>query len=92
MSNNLFQFNFEHDQQPTENQYPISDMQFVYINDSNMQNYSNGFINFSNISITGSNIDKMFDWSQGYITIPYSVVVTPSGGANGLNLFKMMQM
>ncbi len=30
MSNSLFEFNFEHDQQPTENSYPISDVQWIY--------------------------------------------------------------
>ena len=60
MSNNLFQFNFEHDLQPTENSYPISDCQWVYINDQNANNYSNGYINFSNISVIGSNVEKQY--------------------------------
>jgi len=85
MSNNLFQFNFQDDLQEKENSYPISDVQWIYINDINQQNYSNGYINFTNVSVIGSNVEKQFDWSQAYITIPYSVVVTPSGGANGLN-------
>ena len=47
MSNSLFEFNYQHDQQPTENQYPINDVQWIYINDINQQNYSNGYINFT---------------------------------------------
>jgi hypothetical protein len=82
MSNNLFQFNFEHDQQPTENQYPISDCQWIYINDINQNNYSNGFINFTNVSVIGSNVEKQYLWSQGYLAIPYTVTVA---GANGMN-------
>jgi len=79
MSNNLFQFNFEHDQQPTENQYPISDFQWIYINDINQNNYSNGFINFTNVSVIGSNVEKQYLWSQGYLAIPYTIIVVPNG-------------
>jgi len=79
MSNNLFQFNFEHDQQPTENSYPISDVQWVYINDINQGNYSNGFVNFTNVSVIGSDVSKQYDWSQAYLVIPYTVTVVPDG-------------
>ena len=41
MSNSLFQFNFQDDQQEKENSYPISDVQWIYINDINQNNYSN---------------------------------------------------
>ncbi len=78
MSNNLFQFNFEHDQQPTENQYCISDAQWVYINDINQNNYSNGFINFTNVSVIGSDVSKQYLWSQGYLAIPYTITVVPT--------------
>jgi hypothetical protein len=79
MSNNLFQFNFEHDQQPTENSYCISDVQWVYINDINQGNYSNGFINFTNVSVIGSDVSKQYDWSQAYLAIPITVTVVPDG-------------
>ena len=79
MSNNLFQFNFEYDQQPTENSYPISDCQWVYINDINQGNYSNGFVNFTNVSVIGSSVEKQYDWSQAYIALPYTVTVIPDG-------------
>ncbi len=82
MSNNLFQFNFEHDQQPTENSYPISDAQWVYINDINQNNYSNGFINFTNVSVIGNNIEKQYLWSEGYLAIPYTITVAPANGMN----------
>jgi hypothetical protein len=82
MSNNLFQFNFEHDQQQTENQYPISDAQWVYINDINQNNYSNGFINFTNVSVIGNNIEKQYLWSEGYLAIPYTITVAPANGMN----------
>jgi hypothetical protein len=79
MSNNLFQFNFEHDQQPTENSYPISDVQWIYINDINQGNYSNGYINFTNVSVIGSDVSKQYLWSQGYLAIPYTITVVPTG-------------
>jgi hypothetical protein len=78
MSNNLFQFNFESDQQPTENSYPISDVQWIYINDINQQNYSNGYINFTNVSVIGNSIEKQYLWSQGYLAIPYTITVVPT--------------
>jgi hypothetical protein len=79
MSNNLFQFNFEHDQQPTENSYPVSDCQWVYINDINQNNYSNGFINFTNVSVIGSSVEKQYLWSQAFLSIPYTITVVPTG-------------
>ena len=82
MSNQLFQFNFEHDQQPTENQYAISDCQWVYINDINQNNYSNGFINFTNVSVIGSNVEKQYLWSEGYLAIPYTITIAPTNGMN----------
>jgi hypothetical protein len=81
MSNELFQFNFEHDQQSTENQYPISDVQWIYINDINVGgNYSNGFINFTNVSVIGNSVEKQYLWSQGYLAIPYTITVVPAAG------------
>ena len=80
MSNSVFQFNFEHDQQQTENQYPISDVQWIYINDINQNNYSNGFINFTNVSVIGNSVEKQYNWSQAYLAIPYTITVAPAAG------------
>ena len=80
MANSLYQFNFEHDQQPTENQYPINDVQWIYINDINQNNYSNGFINFTNVSVIGNSVEKQYLWSQGYLAIPYTISVLPAAG------------
>ena len=82
MSNNLFQFNFQDDLQEKENSYCILDMQHIYINDINQSNYGNGFINFTNISVIGSSVEKQYLWSQGYLAIPYTIVVTPANGMN----------
>ena len=79
MSNQLYQFNFEHDQQQTENQYPINDVQWIYVNDINSNNYSNGYVNFTNVSIIGSSVEKQYEWSQAYLAIPYTVTVVPDG-------------
>jgi hypothetical protein len=82
MSNQLYQFNFEHDQQQTENQYPINDVQWIYINDINQNNYSNGYINFTNVSVIGNSVEKQYLWSQGYLAIPYTITVAGAGGLN----------
>ena len=82
MSNSLFQFHFEDDQQEKENSYPISDVQWIYINDINQNNYSNGFINFTNVSIIGSSVEKQYAWSQAYLAVPYTITVVPAGGMN----------
>ena len=79
MSNNLAEFNFQDDLQEKENRYPISDMSWVYINDINQGNYSNGYINWSNVSIIGSNVEKQYLWSEGYLAIPYTITVVPTG-------------
>ncbi len=65
MSNSLFN---QDDQQEKEN--PISDCQWIYINDINQINYSNGYVNFTNISVIGSNLEKQYLWSQGYLATP----------------------
>ena len=75
MSNSLFQFHFEDDQQEKENAYPISDVQWIYINDINQHHYSNGFINFTNVSIIGNSVEKQYAWSQAYLAIPYTITV-----------------
>ena len=82
MSNNLFEFNFQDDLQEKENSYPISDVQYIYINDINQSNYSNSYNNFTNISVIGSDVSKQYDWSQAYLLIPYTIVVTPGNGIN----------
>ena len=75
MSNDLFNFHYQDDQQEKENSYPISDVQWIYINDTNQSNYSNGYINFTNISIIGSSVEKQYAWSQAYLAIPYTITV-----------------
>ena len=60
MSNDLFNFNFHEDLEPSDNNYPISDVQWIYINDVNQQNYNNGYVNFSNVSIIGNSIEKQY--------------------------------
>jgi len=79
MSNNLAEFNFQDDLQEKENKYSISDMSWVYINDINQQNYSYGYINWTNVSIIGSNVEKQYLWSEGYLAIPYTITVVPTG-------------
>ncbi len=73
MSNSLFNFNFQDDQQEKENTYPTSDCQWIYKNDINQTNDSNGYINFTNVSVIGSNVEKQYLWSQGYLVIPYTI-------------------
>ena len=85
MSNSLFQFHFEDDQQEKENSYPISDVQWIYINDINQNNYSNGFINFTNVSIIGSSVEKQYAWSQAYLAVPYTITVVSANGMNFLD-------
>jgi hypothetical protein len=44
-----------------------------------MNNYSNGYINFTNINLGGSSIDKTYSFSNAYLTIPYTIVVANDG-------------
>ena len=84
MANSLFEYHFEDYQQEKENSYPISDVQWTYINDINQNKYSNGFINFTNVSIIGSSVEKQYAWSQAYLAVPCTITVVPSGGAGGV--------
>ena len=79
MANSLFDYHYQDDQQEKENSYPISDVQWIYVNDINSNNYSNGYINFTNVSIIGSSVEKQYAWSQAYLAIPYTVTVVPDG-------------
>jgi hypothetical protein len=56
-----------------------TDVQWIYINDINQNNYSNGFVNFTNVSVIGSNVEKQYLWSQGYLAIPYTITAVPTG-------------
>jgi len=84
MSNSLYEHDFQVDLEPNENTYCTQDIQWQYINDNNQNNYANGYINFTNLNLGGSSIDKMYSFSNAYITIPYSIVLTTTGGANDL--------
>ena len=79
MANSLFEYHYQDDQHEKENNYPISDCQWIYINDINSNNYSNGYINFTNVSIIGSSVEKQYAWSQAYLAVPYTVTVVPDG-------------
>jgi hypothetical protein len=82
MSNSLFDYHYQDDLEEKENSYPISDVQWIYINDINQGNYSNGYINFTNVSIIGSSLEKQYIWSQGYISLPYTITIAPGNGMN----------
>jgi len=79
MSNSLFEHDFQVDLEPNENTYCTQDIQWQYINDNNQNNYSNGYINFNNINVIGGSIDKMYSFSNAYITVPYSIVLYGDG-------------
>lgn len=80
MSNDLYEYDFEVDLVQPENTYPINDVQHIYINDINANNYSNGSINFTNVAVVGSSIDKQYAWSNAYVAIPYTVTLDAIGG------------
>jgi hypothetical protein len=80
MSNDLFEHYFEVDLVQPENTYPMNDVQYIYINDINASNYANGYINFTNVAVVGSSIDKQYAWSNAYVAIPYTVTLDAIGG------------
>jgi len=71
-------YNFEQDSESMENDYVATDIQWIYLNDQNSFNYSNGWVNFTNMNLIGASADKFFDWSQAYVVIPYTVSLTPT--------------
>jgi hypothetical protein len=77
MSLDLVEFNHNVDLTELQNEYPASDIQMNYINDNNNGNYANGYVNFTSASIVGITAEKQFQWSQGYLAIPYLVTLTP---------------
>ena len=79
MSNSLFEHDFQVDLEVNENTYCTQDIQWQYINDNNQNNYANGYINFTNLNLGGSSIDKMYSFSNAYLTIPYSIILMGDG-------------
>ena len=79
MSNSLFEHDFQVDLESNENTYCTQDIQYQYINDSNQNNYSNGYINFTNLNLGGESIDKMYSFSNAFTTIPYSIILSGDG-------------
>jgi len=59
--------NFDHDLDSMENDYATNDIQYIY---------ANGWVNFTNLQMVGSSPDKFFDWSQAYVVIPYTIILT----------------
>ena len=51
MSNSLFEHDFQVDLELNENTYCTQDIQWQYINDNNQNNYSNGYINWTNLNL-----------------------------------------
>ena len=80
MSNSLFEYNYHEDLEPNDNTYPISDAQWIYINDINQNNCANGYINSTNVSIIGNSVEKQYNWSQAYVNIPYTIILSSSTG------------
>lgn len=87
MSESMFLHDFHHDEVSPETSYPISDVQYVYINDINQGNYSTGFVNFTNVSVIGSNFEKQYAWSQGYLQVPFQVDLDLTQAAGGTAAF-----
>lgn len=73
----LVEFEFDYDNEDYDNaeSYVASDVQWIYINDSNNKTYSNGYINWTNLNIIGSSLDRFFGWADGYVTIPYDLSI-----------------
>jgi hypothetical protein len=82
MSNSLFEHDFQVDLEPNENTYCTQDIQWQYINDNNQGNYSNGYINFTNLNLSSGSIDKMYSFSNAYITVPYTIALYGDGNVN----------
>ena len=83
MSKSLFEHDFQKDLEENENTYCTQDIQWQYINDNNQGNYSNGYINFTNLNLSSGSIDKMYSFSNAYITVPYTIALYGDGNVNG---------
>ena len=84
MSQDLFEHDFEVDLTEKENAYVVDDVQWTYINDINAMNYATGYVNWTNIAVVGSSVNKQYSWANAYVSIPYQVAILPDGGTNGL--------
>lgn len=83
MSNQILQnYLFETEQIKNANSFACSDVATVNVPDSNLFNYSTGWVNFNNTSLQGNDTKRTLEMTQSVITIPFGCVlnVSPATG------------
>jgi hypothetical protein len=81
--NDAISYEYEYDQIAMENEYPAIETQYIAVRDSNNQNYLNGWVNFSSNGLLGRDLEKLINFSNGYLALPYTVQLKATGALFG---------
>jgi hypothetical protein len=71
--NDAVNYEFDYDKIPMMNEYPALDTQYIAIRDTNQGNYLNNWINFSSNGLSGRDTEKLLNFSNGYLALPYTI-------------------
>ena len=74
MSQEAVEFDYDLDNQVQKNEYPCQSIDYVKINDSNTNNYSNGVISFNGVKTSGTDVNIQYSISKGTLSFPYTIV------------------
>lgn len=76
MSNQVLQkYLFKAEQVEQKNDFACSDVAMVNVPDSNLFNYSTGWVNFNNTSLQGNDTKRVLEMSQAVVTVPFGCVL-----------------
>ena len=64
-----------------ESVYACSDQQYVQIQDSNLMNYSTGYVSWNSVTMANNDPGKCLDIARGIIQLPYVATVNISTAA-----------
>jgi hypothetical protein len=70
--NDAVNYEFDYDKVPMMNEYVALGTDYVTVNDGNSFNYLNNWINFNSNSLQGRDTEKILNFSNGYLRIPYT--------------------
>lgn len=84
MSNQILQnYLFEAERVEQTNSFACSDVAIVNVPDSNLFNYSTGWVNFNNTSLQGNDTKRVLEISQAVVTVPFGCVLNVQSSVSG---------
>lgn len=63
-----------------KNEYKVLDFGYTRVDDSNMRQYSGHYVNFDNVNIASSTLDRVYHFSEQFVVLNYDVKFTLTAG------------